>query len=303
MLEFLQGLLHVRDAEQVNILLALIGADIALAVFLGKKHIYQASDSFVSITLGLAYAAALLVVAGVVLAAYGWVYQYRLIDLDWQSSIVTLLGAYVLVDFAFYCYHRTIHMVRFGWAAHVVHHSSQFFNVGTALRSSIAEAPLEPLFIVPLALLGMDPVVLVGAISINHLYQYWLHTQHVSKLGPLEWILNTPSHHRVHHGSNIQYCDKNFGGTFIVFDRLFGTFEEEKEEVVFGILHPVTSRNPLWVTVHEWAAIIRDLSTARSFSDIMGFLFGPPGWAPNGKSETTAMLQERHKKLQGSPAA
>lgn len=303
LLDFMTGLLHVRDAEQINLLIALIGVDFGLTLWLGKRHYFQASDSMVSIGLGLIYAVALLGVAGVVLVAYGFVYQYRLIDFDWQSSVFALLGAYILVDFAFYWYHRATHMIRFGWAAHVTHHSSQYFNVGTALRASFADAPMEPLFILPLALLGIDPVVLVGTLSLNHLYQYGLHTRHVPKLGPLEWIFNTPSHHRVHHGCNIQYCDKNFGGTFIVFDRLFGTFEEEDEPVVFGILHQLDSRNLVWVIFHEWVAIARDLRKARGLSDAMGYLFGPPGWAPDGKSETTAMMQARLKREQSLAAA
>jgi sterol desaturase/sphingolipid hydroxylase (fatty acid hydroxylase superfamily) len=295
MLEFLQDLLHVRDAEQMNILIALIGVDFGLTLLLGKKHFFQASDSFVSIGLGVIYAFSLLAFAGVVLVGYSFVYQYRVIDFNWHGSVLALLAAYVLVDFAFYWYHRATHMIRFGWAAHVTHHSSQYFNVGTALRASFADAPMEPLFIFPLALIGIDPVLLVGAVSLNHLYQYGLHTRHVPKLGQLEWVFNTPSHHRVHHGCNIQYCDKNFGGTFIIFDRLFGTFEEENETVVFGILKPLDSRNLLWVIFHEWVAIARDLRKARTFSDAMGCLFGPPGWAPDGKSETTAMLQAQLK--------
>jgi sterol desaturase/sphingolipid hydroxylase (fatty acid hydroxylase superfamily) len=302
MLEFLQGLLHIRDAEQMYLLIALIGVDVGLTVMLGKKYFYQASDTFVSIGLGVIYAFALIFVSGVVLIAYGWIYQYRLLDMDWQSSILTLFGAYLLVDFAYYWYHRAIHKVRFGWAAHVTHHSSQYFNIGTALRASFADAPMEPLFIASLALLGIDPVVLVGTLSINHLYQYWLHTQHVPKLGPLEWFLNTPSHHRVHHGCNIQYCDKNFGGTFIIFDRLFGTFEEESEAVVYGILHPLNSRNLLWVIFHEWVAIARDLRKVRNVNDAMGYLFGPPGWAPNGKSLTTSMLQAQYIEQQEAVA-
>ena len=117
MLEFLQGLLHIRDAEQMNILIALIGVDVALTLMLGKKHFYQASDTFVSISLGIIYAFALIFVSGVVLIAYGWVYQYRLFNMDWQSGILALFGAYLLVDFAFYWYHRAIHKIRFGWAA------------------------------------------------------------------------------------------------------------------------------------------------------------------------------------------
>jgi len=301
MLEFFQSLLHVRDAEQMYLLIALISVDVLITVSLGKRHYYQASDTAVSIGLGIVYAIALLGVAGVVLSAYSWAYQYRLIDFDWQGSLLALLAAYTLIDLAFYWYHRAIHVVRFGWAAHVTHHSSNHFNIGTALRASFADAPMEPLFIIPLALLGIEPIILVGALSLNHLYQYWLHTQHVPKLGPLEWILNTPSHHRVHHGRNIQYCDKNFGGTFIIFDRLFGTFEVEDEPVDFGIIHRLHSRNLLWVIFHEWVAIARDLRTARNFSDAMGYIFAPPGWAPDGNSETTRVLQARLK-LQATTA-
>ena len=294
MLEFLQSLLHIRDAEQMYLLIALIGVDVALTVALGKRHFYQASDTAVSISLGVIYAFALLFVAGVVYSCYAWVYQYRLLDFDWQSSVLALLAAYVLVDFAYYWYHRAIHEVRFGWAAHVTHHSSQYFNIGTALRASFADAPMEPLFILPLALLGIDPVVLVGTLSLNHLYQYWLHTQHVPKLGYLEWFMNTPSHHRVHHGRNVQYCDKNLGGTFIIFDRIFGTFEEEDEPVEYGIRHQLHSRNLLWVIFHEWVAIYRDLRKARNVREAFCYVFGPPGWAPDGQSESTRVMRARY---------
>jgi len=294
MLEFLQSLLHIRDAEQMYLLIALIGVDVALTVALGKRHFYQASDTAVSISLGIIYAFALMFVAGVVYASYGWVYQYRLIDFDWQSSVISLLAAYILVDFAYYWYHRAIHEVRFGWAAHVTHHSSEYFNIGTALRASFADAPMEPLFILPLALLGIDPVVLVGTLSLNHLYQYWLHTQHVPKLGVLEWFMNTPSHHRVHHGRNIQYCDRNLGGTFIVFDRMFGTFAEEEEPVDYGLRHQLHSRYLLWVIFHEWVAIFRDIRRARNLREAFCYTFGPPGWAPDGQSESTRVIRQRY---------
>jgi sterol desaturase/sphingolipid hydroxylase (fatty acid hydroxylase superfamily) len=291
MLEFLQGMLQVRDADQMFTLIVLIGADVGLTFALGKKHFYQASDTFVSIGLGVIYAAALIFVVGAVFVAYSWVYQFRLFDIDWQGSVLLIFLAYILVDFVFYWYHRAIHVIRFGWAAHVTHHSSQYFNIGTALRASFADAPMEPIFIAPLALLGIDPIILIGTLSINHLYQYWLHTQHVPKLGIIEWVFNTPSHHRVHHGSNLQYCDKNFGGTFIIFDRIFGTFAEEKEPVIYGIRKPLDSRNLLWVVFHEWVAIGRDIARAKNSGEVIGYAFGPPGWAPEGKSDTIRMRQ------------
>lgn len=297
MLEFLQSLLTIRDADQTFILIGLIVVDVGLTIILSKKY-YRAADTFVSVVLGLAYALTIAMLYGVVFALYSWVHQYRLMDLDWQGSVTLFLLAYVLVDFAFYVYHWAIHMVRIGWAAHVNHHSSQYFNVGTALRASFVEAFYEPLMIAPLALLGIEPIMLVAFLSLNHLYQYWLHTNHIGKLGPLEWVLNTPSHHRVHHGSNIQYCDKNFGGTFIIWDRLFGTFEVEKEQPVFGIIHQLESHNPIWVTFHEWVGIAKDVRKARSAREVLGYLFMAPGWAPNGQSETTRVMQAQLKQRQ-----
>lgn len=294
MLEFLQSLLTIRDSDQTFILVALIVADVGLTLVLSKKY-YRAADTFVSVVLGLTYAMTIAVLYGVVFALYSWVHQYRVLDVDWQGSVLLFLLAYVLVDLAFYVYHWAIHVVRIGWAAHVNHHSSQYFNVGTALRASFVEAIYEPLMIAPLALLGIEPIMLIALLSLNHLYQYWLHTNHIGKLGPLEWVLNTPSHHRVHHGSNIQYCDKNFGGTFIIWDRLFGTFEEEKEQPVFGIIHQLESHNPIWVTFHEWVGIAKDVRKARSIKEVLGYLFMAPGWAPDGKSETTRVMQAQLK--------
>ncbi len=297
MLEFFQSLLTIRDTDQMYILLGIIVLDVGLTLVLGKKY-YRAADTFVSVVLGVVYALVIALMFGVVFALYSWVHQNRLLDLDWQGSVGLLLLAYVLIDFAFYVYHRAIHVVRIGWAAHVNHHSSQYFNVGTALRASFVEAFYEPLAIAPLALLGIDPIILIAFLSLNHLYQYWLHTNHIGKLGPLEWVLNTPSHHRVHHGSNIQYCDKNFAGTFIIWDRLFGTFEEEKEQPVFGIIHQLESHNPIWVTFHEWVGIAKDLRKARSVREVLGYLFMAPGWAPNGQSETTRVMQAQLKQRQ-----
>ncbi|WP_421864302.1 sterol desaturase family protein [Parvibaculum sp.] len=293
--EFLEGLLHIRDVDQIWILLGLIGVDVGLTWVLRKKY-YEAADSACSVAMGLAYAATIAISAGTVLAALYWLRQYAFFDIDWADSALLILAAFVIIDFLFYWYHRAIHEIRFGWAAHVNHHSSQYFNVGTALRSSFVEAWLEPLLFIPVILIGIDPVMAIALLSINHLYQYWLHTRHIGKLGPVEWILNTPSHHRVHHGSNLQYCDKNYAGTFIVWDRLFGTFEEEQEEPVYGIRYQLETRNPVKATFHEWAGIAKDLKKARSLREAMGYLFAAPGWAPDGKGETTRALQAEMKR-------
>jgi sterol desaturase/sphingolipid hydroxylase (fatty acid hydroxylase superfamily) len=290
MLDFLRGLLEIRDSDQFGLLLVFVLGEIALTWVLRKKY-YEASDAFCSITMGAFYVTSIALSAGTVVLFYFWVHQYSVISLDWTSSVLLIVGAYLIVDLLFYWYHRAIHVVRLGWAAHVTHHSSQQFNAGTALRASFADAWMEPFFMVPALLIGIDPLMLVALLSLNHLFQFWLHTRHVGKLGPLEWFMNTPSHHRVHHGSNLQYCDRNYGGTFIVWDRLFGTFEVEDEEVVFGIRHQLETRNPIKATFHEWVALGKDIRASGSLRNGLGHLFQPPGWAPDGKGELTRDLQ------------
>lgn len=295
MLEFLQELLVIRDVDQLGILLFLLVLDVGLTWILGRKF-YETSDAFCSIAMGLFYAASIALAAGTVLLCFYWLRQFAFFDIDWSSSVLLIIAAYVIVDFIFYWYHRAIHEVRLGWAAHVNHHSSEQYNVGTALRASFAEAWFEPVFLIPAILIGIDPIMVVALLSLNHLYQYWLHTRHIGKLGPLEWVMNTPSNHRVHHGSNLQYCDRNYGGTFIVWDRLFGTYEPEDEEVVYGIRYQLETHNPIKATFHEWIALGRDIKASGSVRNAIGHLFQPPGWMPDGKGETTRDLQAEMRK-------
>ena len=290
MLESLQGLLAIRDVDQIGILLVLLVGEVLLTWILGRKY-YETSDAFCSVAMGLFYAASIALAAGTVLLGFYWVYQFAFFDIDWGSSVALIVAAYVIVDFLFYWYHRAIHEVRVGWAAHVNHHSSQQFNVGTALRASFVEAWIEPFCLIPALLVGINPIMVIALLSLNHLYQYWLHTRHIGKLGPLEWVMNTPSNHRVHHGSNLQYCDKNYGGTFIIWDRLFGSYEPEEEEVIYGIRHQLETRNPVTATFHEWISLGRDMKASGSLRNALGHLFQPPGWAPNGAGETTRQLQ------------
>ncbi|MGX1198962.1 sterol desaturase family protein [Parvibaculum sp. MBR-TMA-1.3b-4.2] len=301
MLEFLQGLLAIRDVDQLGFLLAFLGAELLLTLIMGRPY-YNARDSLCSVTMGLAYAASIALSAGIMLAMLFWVQQFAFVQMDWTSSAGLILAAYVIVDFLFYAYHRVIHEVRLGWAAHVNHHSSQHFNGGTALRSSFVEAWIEPFFLIPAVLIGIHPVMAVALVSLNHLYQYWIHTRFIGKLGPFEWVFNTPSHHRVHHASNVQYCDRNYAGTLIIWDRLFGTFEREEEEPVFGIRHQLNTWNPIKATFHEWIAIGRDLLRARSLREVGGYLFQPPGWSPEGDGETTRVMQARYREEQAMAA-
>lgn len=296
--EFLLGLMDIRDVDQIGLLLALIGVDVGLTWMLRKAY-YKATDSLCSVVLALTYAVTIALSAGTILVALYWVHQFAFLNVDWTSSIALILGAYVIIDFAFYWYHRAIHEVRLGWAAHVGHHSSQYFNVGTALRSSFVETWFEPLMLVPVVLLGIDPIMAIALMSLNHLYQYWLHTQHIGKLGPMEWVMNTPSHHRVHHGSNLQYCDRNYAGTFIIWDKMFGTFEPEVETPIYGIRHQLESDNPLTAMFHEWVAIGGDLRRAKSLREVMGILFAAPGWKADGTGETTREMQAKAKMAAG----
>ncbi|GAA2675909.1 sterol desaturase family protein [Actinoplanes palleronii] len=183
-------------------------------------------------------------------------------------------------DLAYYWFHRLHHEVRVLWASHVVHHSSQFYNLSTALRQSWTPMTSLP-FWLPLALLGMPPWMIFLQQSISLAYQFFLHTERIDRLPrPVEWFLNTPSHHRVHHGSNDPYLDRNYGGILIVWDRLFRSFEPEGEKVRYGLTSNISTYNPLRVATHEYHAIWRDLRTATSWRARLGYVFGRPGWQP-----------------------
>ncbi|MEU4154213.1 sterol desaturase family protein [Streptomyces sp. NPDC026659] len=196
------------------------------------------------------------------------------------SSPWTWLLLFFADDLAYYVFHRAHHRVRVLWASHVVHHSSVRFNLSTALRQSWTPMTTLP-FWLPLALLGVPPWMILLQQSVSLVYQFFLHTERVDKLWrPVEWVFNTPSHHRAHHGSNNVYLDRNYGGILIVWDRLLGTFEPEGERVVYGLTKNIDTHNPLRVAFHEYAATWRDVRSATSWRDRAGYLLGPPGWAP-----------------------
>jgi len=182
-------------------------------------------------------------------------------------------------DFVYYLYHRTHHEIRVLWASHVVHHSSERYNLSTALRQPVAEGVTLTVPFGVLGLLGVRPALIEHARGINLIYQFWIHTETIRRLGRLEKVLNTPSHHRVHHGSNRQYLDRNHGSILILWDRLFGTFEEEDERVVYGLTRNIDTYNPLRIASHEWRDIARDVADADTWSDRFSFLLRGPGWA------------------------
>ncbi|EDL52253.1 hypothetical protein VSAK1_01202 [Vibrio mediterranei AK1] len=196
-----------------------------------------------------------LFIAKLYLLVFGW----KLFDI--KMSLSMFLALMVLQDFFYYWFHRASHRIRWMWAAHVVHHSSENMNFSTAFRQSLMY-PLAGmwLFWMPLVIIGFDPKWVVFVVLLNLGLQFFVHTQWIRRLGPLEWVINTPSHHRVHHGVNAQYIDKNYAGILIIWDRMFGTFEPEVEEVRYGISKPVNSFNPITVTFAEWKDMLNDLS-------------------------------------------
>lgn len=228
--------------------------------------------------------------AGPVLA---WAYSHRLftIALDgWLALALLFFGQ----EFCYYWLHRGSHRIRWFWADHSVHHSPNELNFAAAYRLGwMSKLSGTGIFYLPLVWLGFPPSAVVATLSINLLYQFWLHADWIPKLGWLEYVLNTPSHHRVHHAANLDYLDANYGGVLIIFDRLFGTCVEERADLPcrYGLVKPITSYNPVAIAFHEWQAIARDLLTARSLGEALGYLFGPPGWRPDGAGLTTEDLR------------
>jgi sterol desaturase/sphingolipid hydroxylase (fatty acid hydroxylase superfamily) len=235
-------------------------------------------DSWASLAMGLGS----LVTVGLVNAGiYGLakvLWEHRLLDLGEGALGWTV--ALVGWDFSFYWHHRVEHENRVLWACHVNHHSSQLYNLTTALRQPWT--PFAGLFFFPpWALLGVSPKLVMISGGLNLVYQYGIHTEMVGKLWrPIEWVFNTPSHHRVHHGSNPEYLDKNYGGVLIVWDRLFGTFAEEKARVIYGLTKNITSYNPFVIAFHEYVAIARDVVRAPSWRVRVGILWHGPAWHP-----------------------
>ncbi len=252
---------------------------------------YETRDAVASLAMGFGNVVISVGTKIVVLAAYTAIYQYRLFDPGdaWWVWVLAFLGD----DFCYYWFHRASHEVRFLWAAHENHHSSRYYNLSTALRQSWTTPLTGPIFWAPLALLGIPPAMIFTAIAVSLVYQFWLHTELIGRLGPLEWFFNTPSHHRVHHGRNVQYLDRNHGGILIVWDRLFGTFEPEGEPVDYGLTTNIATFNPLRIAFHEWRTLFAEVARARSLGEALGAIFAPPGWSADGRTLTARQLRAR----------
>jgi len=225
-----------------------------------------------------------------------FLYERRLFEIpmdDWRSW----LFLFVLLEFTYYWFHRASHEVRWFWTTHAVHHSLEELNIlGSYRLGWTGKLSLGYLFHMPLMLLGFPPAAVATMLALNLFYQSWLHTVLIGKLGPLEGILNTPSAHRVHHAKNADYLDRNYGGVTVVFDRLFGTYQHEREDepCAFGLVKPVGSTNVFAIAFHEWGRLISDLR-AHPVRRWPGFLFGPPGWRPDGEGITAKEIRARYR--------
>ncbi|MER7760053.1 sterol desaturase family protein [Streptomyces sp. NPDC097619] len=239
---------------------------------------YETKDSVTSLSMGLGSLAFDALWKIPVVALYTAVYELTplRVPVHWWTVLLMLF----VQDFLYYWQHRGHHVIRILWACHVVHHSSRRFNLTTALRQPWTSVTSWP-FYLPMIALGVHPAAVAFCYSVNLLYQFWIHTERIGKLPrPVEFLFNTPSHHRVHHASQGGYLDRNFGGILIVWDRVFGSFVPETDRPVYGLTKNIGTHNPLRVATHEYVSIARDLRAARSWRERGGRLFRGPGWSP-----------------------
>lgn len=293
------GAYYRRKSPVSNLVLYSIPAFlvlIVLEVLWARRHPehrgYERHDTVASLSMGIIN---VIVSAGAKFLSipfFALVYEYRLFELGqpalWWSWVVLLFAE----DFCYYWFHRSHHEVRVLWAAHVNHHSSQHYNLSTALRQAVLTPFTGPMFWAPLALVGYPPVMILTAQAWSLLYQFWLHTESIDRMGPLEYVMNTPSHHRVHHGMNVRYLDKNHAGIFIIWDKLFGTFAPETEKVVYGLTKDIKSFNLVTISFHEIVAIARDVVRVPGLRAKLGYMFRPPGWSHDGSTQTATQLQK-----------
>ena len=249
----------------------------ALISNLQNASYYKKEDTLCTIGLLTGNILMVFAVKGLTLALHFYLYQFRLFDLAsmiplWAMWILT----FILIDLVFYIYHRISHRSRFLWAIHMSHHSSEEMNFAVSFRQAWLGPVSKIPFFILLPLIGLDPTIIAVAGVISTLWGIFGHTQVIGKLGPIEWIFNTPSHHRVHHGANEQYIDKNYGNLFIIWDRMFGTFEPEKANVRYGLVKNVNTFNPIKITLMEWSSIFKDMSKAPNLKESFNIFVGPP---------------------------
>jgi alkylglycerol monooxygenase len=270
------------DARFVAVAIPLFFVAIGLELLAARRRgvrVYRFADAISALSCGLVSQVAGVFTIGLTAAAYAWVYdRFALLRLEgWVAWVV----AFVAVDAIYYAWHRASHRVGLLWAGHAAHHQSEDYNLAVALRQTVLSHLTSAPFYWVLGVVGVPPAVLAGSIALNTLYQFWIHTRLVGKLGPMEWVLNTPSHHRVHHGIDRWAIDKNYAGVLIVWDRLFGTFEPERHEPTYGVVEGFPTWSPIAANFAPLLKIARAARAARGL-DRLRAVFGPPEWTPAG---------------------
>lgn len=282
-------------AAAIPVFTVLIALEFWWSRRLGKR-VYRLFDAISDLSCGTAQQLFLLFSQAPLLLAFAWVQtNYGLFEMG--RSALAWLAAYLLVDFLYYWWHRASHRVNFLWAAHIVHHQSEDYNLAVALRQALITHITSWPFYLPLAFLGFDVLVFGVVLAVNTLYQFWIHTELVGKMGFWERFLNTPSHHRVHHGINQRYIDKNYAGSLITWDKLFGSWVEEDEEVVYGITKPLENYNPFWANIHYWAELFQRAKATPNWRHKLFVWIAPPEWQAEGESEVPAWPQSRSEQF------
>jgi sterol desaturase/sphingolipid hydroxylase (fatty acid hydroxylase superfamily) len=277
------------------IYIIVIGAEIVFSYYHHRKY-YSTKGTLANIYLSALNFSLDILIRGACLLILDYFYQFKFSEIQNQYIYwITLLFAQ---DFMYYWLHRVDHYCRLFWAVHVTHHSSEEFNLTVGFRSSVFQPLYRFIYFIPLTLIGFKGIDIMFIYAATQIYGILIHTKTVGKLGFLEGFMSTPSHHRVHHASNVKYLDKNMGMVFIIWDRLFGTFveEDENEKVVYGLTENIKTHHPVKMVFHEWMNIVKDLRKPSSFKAKFMYVFGAPGWSHDGTKKTAKQLREELEK-------
>jgi sterol desaturase/sphingolipid hydroxylase (fatty acid hydroxylase superfamily) len=280
----------------VPIYAIVIGLEFFYSYF-NKKGLYSSKGLLSNVYLTALNMGLDILVRGLCLVILNYFYKYHYTDFSFNAIIYWFI-LIIAEDFLYYWLHRVDHYCRFFWAVHVTHHSSEEFNFTVGFRSSVFQPLYRFIYFIPLSLLGFKGIDIMFAYSATQIFGILVHTQTVNKLGFLEYIIVTPSHHRVHHGSNVRYLDKNMGMFLIIWDKLFGTFqkEEDSDPVKYGLTTNINSYNPVTMVFHEWKSIINDVLKKKCTPlQKLGYVFGPPGWSHDGSTKTGRELRAELK--------
>ncbi len=284
--------MHLDNTILYPALTAIIILTAAEAIYMMKEYRHDNKDMLSSIGLALGRVPVSAITKGIVIYSYTLIYQYRFFTIPvnyWWAWVICFFSD----DFSYYWFHRLRHQIRFLWASHMVHHSSEKFTLASGLRVPwTSDLTGNFLFWAWMPLIGIEPYMVIFMKSASVIYQFWMHTETIGKLPKwFEAVFNTPSHHRVHHASNVEYLDKNHAGILIIWDKLFGTYQEEIHNPKYGLTENIKSSNPFVIAFHEWKNMFRDFKKTKKLKDRFHYFFNCPGWSHDGSSKTTRQLQ------------